>query len=122
MVNFVVVGGRLTKEVELQKSKSGRTYCTFMLACNRPLYNNAPAQVDYFYCIAWESVARYIKHSCSQGDVMIVTGKLQNVKKKDKPSDKDQITVTSIDRWADNEEGKYHNLTEDDFVVTPEDF
>ena len=78
MINNVVLVGRLTKDVELRKTNSNTSVCSFTLACNRPYQsnNNNAQTADFINCIAWRQSAEFLSRYASKGSIVAVTGRI----------------------------------------------
>lgn len=72
-INNVVLVGRLTKEIELKYTSSGKAYCKISLAVNRMKKD----EVDFINCIAWEKTAEVIAQYCTKGERLGVVGRIQ---------------------------------------------
>ena len=80
-MNIVSITGRLTKEVELRRTQSGKCVVTYSLAVKRP---RARDEVDFVNVVTWEKGAEYLHQYSHKGDVVAVSGSLQSRKWKDK--------------------------------------
>ena len=77
MINNVVLVGRLTKDIELRKTSSNISTCTFTLACNRKFSsgNNGPT-ADFINCVAWRQSADFLAQYASKGAIVGVEGRI----------------------------------------------
>lgn len=77
MINNVVLVGRLTKDIELRKTSSNISTCTFTLACNRKFSsgNNGPT-ADFISCVAWRQSADFLAQYASKGAIVGVEGRI----------------------------------------------
>ena len=77
--NKVILIGRLTRDVEVRSTNSGKNVASFTVAVNRP-YNkeHEHPEADFFNCVAWEQRADFIAKWFSKGDEIRVCGRLQN--------------------------------------------
>ena len=56
MINRVILTGRLTKDPELRKTKTGMSVCNFLLAVDRPKQKGQDkAMTDWISCGSWVS-------------------------------------------------------------------
>ena len=53
-MNNVQLIGRITKDIELKQTKTGKAYCNFTLAISREFNKE---ETDFINCIAWEKKA-----------------------------------------------------------------
>lgn len=70
--------GRVTKDVVLKTTTSGKSIVTFTLAVNRD-YKNAEGKydADFITCVAYEGIAETISKFVHKGDRFGVTGRIQ---------------------------------------------
>lgn len=74
-LNKVILGGRLTADVELKQTQSGVPVCTFTIAINR---RNGQNQETYFIrCQAWRATAEFISRYFRKGSSICVIGFIQ---------------------------------------------
>ena len=91
--NNVNLVGRLTKDIEIKKTNSGKEVTTFSLAVNDKKVNDQ--QVSFFFnIVAWEQCARYLKQYAGKGDLIGVNGRLTTRSYQNNRGDK--VTVTEI--------------------------
>lgn len=91
--NNVNLVGRLTKDIEIKKTNSGKEVSTFSLAVNDKKVNDQ--QVSFFFnIVAWEQCARYLKQYASKGDLIGVNGRLTTRQYQNTRGDK--VTVTEV--------------------------
>lgn len=77
-LNMVALTGRLTKDIELRKTTTGKDVCSFTLACNRvKKKDEEKAAADYISCTAWNSIAKFVSEYCHKGDFVTVRGSIQ---------------------------------------------
>lgn len=84
--NVVVLIGRLTKDVELRNTSTGKSVASFSIANNRKYNDNE--EVSYFNCIAWGKLGETIAKYCSKGNRILVNGRLQQRTWEDKNGNK----------------------------------
>ena len=73
MINRVVLVGRLTKDIELRKTNSNISTCTFTLACNRRYSSsqaNGQQTADFINCVAWRQSADFLAQYASKGAIV----------------------------------------------------
>lgn len=77
-MNKVIILGRISKDVELRTTTSGKSVATFTLAVNRD-YKNAEGKydADFIPCVAFEGKAETISKFVHKGDRFCVSGKIQ---------------------------------------------
>ena len=94
-MNRAVIIGRLTRDVDLRYTQSGKAVGNFTLAVNRPFKNQqGENEADFINCVAWgkqaESLAQYMK----KGNQVGVDGRIQTRTYDDK--DGKTVFVTEI--------------------------
>lgn len=72
-MNSVALTGRLTKDLELRSTNSGKDVASFTIAVDRPGVRDT---TDFINCVAWEQSARYLATYGGKGRMVAVTGKL----------------------------------------------
>ena len=91
--NNVNLVGRLTKNIEIKKTNSGKEVATFSLAVNDKKVNDQ--QVSFFFnIVAWEQCARYLKQYAGKGDLIGVNGRLTTRSYQNTRGEK--VTVTEV--------------------------
>lgn len=78
MLNTAIVAGRLTKDVELRHTNSGKSVCSFTLAVDRDFKNQAgEKETDFIDCVAFGHSAEFLSNYAAKGQVVMATGRLQ---------------------------------------------
>lgn len=91
-LNNVVLSGRLTKDVELKQSQSGKYYVQFTLAVDKLV--GKEKQADFISCVAWEKLAEVLSQYTHKGSKINVMGRLST--RNYKNSDGLTIYVTEV--------------------------
>lgn len=79
MINSVVLVGRLTKDIDLRKTSSNISTCSFTLACDKkfkPTQEGA-ATADFIQCVAWRQSADFLAQYATKGAIVGVEGSIQ---------------------------------------------
>lgn len=78
-INHVTLVGRLVKDVELRKTSSNTSVCSFTVACDRRIKSNQPGaqDADFISCIAWRQSADFLSKYGSKGTIISVEGRIQ---------------------------------------------
>lgn len=76
-INSVVLAGRITKEPELRKTQSGKSVCSFVIACDRPKTKDSEISADFIACVAWNQSADYLCAYAHTGDLIGIQGSIQ---------------------------------------------
>jgi single-strand DNA-binding protein len=94
MLNRVVLIGRLTKDVDLRYTQSGKAVANFTLAVDR---NFSKEATDFIRVLAWGGQAENCDKYLSKGKLAAVDGRLQI-----STYDKDGVKHTSAEVIADS--------------------
>lgn len=76
-INSVNVTGRFTKNPELKKTTTGKSYCTFALAINEGKNREGYDVAQFPTFIAWNKAAENIYQYMRKGSRIGITGKIQ---------------------------------------------
>ena len=77
MINNVVLVGRITRDVELKMSESGKAYTNFSLAVNRAFKGQDGKDADFINCRAFNKQAENLAKYCGKGSLIGVEGNIQ---------------------------------------------
>ena len=97
-INSVVLAGRITKEPELRKTQSGKSVCSFTLACDRPKAKDGESSADFISCVAWNQSADYLCTYAHIGDLIGVTGSIQTRSYDDQSGQRRYMTEVLVNR------------------------
>ena len=78
--NKVILGGRLTDNVELKQTGTGVSFVNFSIAVNRPYAKNNDASqqnVDFINIVAWRQRAEFVSRYFKKGSSICIVGSLQ---------------------------------------------
>lgn len=95
--NKVIMGGRLTSDVELKQTQSGIPVCSFTLAVNRKFAQDGKTPADFFNATAWRGTAEFISKYFGKGSSICVVGSLQNRSWTDQNGQKRYATDIVVD-------------------------
>lgn len=77
MVNSVILTGRLTKNLELRQTSTGKSMTYFNLAVNRNFKNEQGEQTaDFINCVAFGKQAENMTRFLTQGSLIAVEGRI----------------------------------------------
>ena len=76
--NKVILGGRISSDVELKQTVGGVPVCSFSLAVNRRPSRDGTAQADFFNVVVWRQTAEFVSKYFSKGSAICVVGSIQN--------------------------------------------
>ena len=74
MMNVVILQGRLTDKPFVKKTQSGKSVCSFTIACDRDFDRDT---ADFIDCVAWNHNAEFISNYFDRGNMILVQGRLQ---------------------------------------------
>ena len=77
MINNVTLVGRLTKDIELRYTQSGKANASFQLAVNRRFKQEGQPDADFISCVAWNGAADALSKYTSKGSLIGITGRIQ---------------------------------------------
>lgn len=72
-MNYVSLLGRLTKDVELKQTSTGKTYCRFTLAVKKEYASDG---ADFINCVAWDKRAEFLANYFAKGQRVLIQGRL----------------------------------------------
>ena len=87
MLNQIVLVGRLTRDIAVNKSNNGTKVATLGLAIPRSFKNSEGMyDTDFIDCVLFDSIAENTSEYCKKGDIVGVKGRVQSrvVEKDDK--------------------------------------
>lgn len=78
MLNQIVLVGRLTRDVVVNKSDKGVKVASISLAIPRSFKNSEGTyDTDFIECTAFDAIAENTSEYCTKGDIVGVKGRLQ---------------------------------------------
>lgn len=92
-LNKVILGGRLTADVEPRATPNGVAVAKFTIAINR---RGKDAGTDFIDCVAWRQTAEFISKYFAKGASICVMGELQKRVYKDKDGNNRSITEVNV--------------------------
>lgn len=79
MLNQIILVGRLTKEVQVNNSDSGKKVAKITLAIPRSFKNmDGIYDTDFIDCILWDNTATNTAEYCHKGDILGIKGRVQS--------------------------------------------
>ena len=106
--NRVIIGGRLTSDVELKTTPSGTYVTTFSIAVNRKRSKDGEQQSDFINCAAFKERAELISKYFRKGSSICIVGEIQTRKWQDNNGNNRYATevivneVNFVDSKSDN--------------------
>lgn len=95
--NKVILGGRLTADVELKTTPSGISVCTFSIAVNRKVAKDQEQKADFITCTAWRQTAEFISRYFKKGSSICIVGNLQRRELTNNVGQKQYATEVVVD-------------------------
>lgn len=83
-INKVILGGRITKDIECKQTQSGVAVCDFTIAVNRKYQKDGEQQADFINCKAFRSTAEFVSKYFKKGSSICITGSVQTRSWEDK--------------------------------------
>ena len=79
MLNQIVLVGRLTRNIKINKSENGKKIANISLAIPRSFKNmEGTYDTDFIDCVAFENIAENAASYCSKGDIVGVKRRVQS--------------------------------------------
>lgn len=99
MLNNCVFMGRIAQELELKKTTSNISVCSFTLAVQRSYKKEGEDyKTDWIDCIAFRNTADFISRCFRKGELIAVTGEMQTRTYTDKSGNKRKATELIIEK------------------------
>lgn len=95
-INKTIIQGRLTKDVELRSTQSGKPVCGFTVAWSEKVKETE--QKVFMPCVAWNAQAEFISKYFSKGQECVVEGKLVSRQWQDKNGNNRETIELIADR------------------------
>ena len=78
MLNKIILMGRLTRDPELRRTKSGTAVTSFSLAVDRDFKSQGgDKETDFIDIVAWRNTAEFVSKYFTKGRMAVVEGRLQ---------------------------------------------
>lgn len=96
-INKVILGGRLTSDIELKTTPSGVSVCSFSLAVNRKTGKDQEQKTDFIDCQAWRQTAEFLSRYFRKGSSLCIVGSIQKRTWKDQQGNNRYATEVVVD-------------------------
>ncbi len=99
MLNQIILVGRLTRKITVNKAENGVKVATISVAVPRSFKNvEGVYDTDFIDCVAFDLVAENTSQYCKKGDIVGIKGRIQTqvVEKDDKKENKLEIICEKI--------------------------
>lgn len=77
MLNHISLMGRITRDIELRYTNSGKPVTSFSIACERDYGAGGQRETDFFDIVAWNQAAEFASKYFAKGQLIALTGRLQ---------------------------------------------
>lgn len=71
-MNYTVLTGRITKDIELRQTQTGKSVVQFTLAVSR-----TKEETDFISCVAWNQTAELLATYTHKGSLIVLEGRIQ---------------------------------------------
>lgn len=95
-MNKVFLIGNVVKDIELQQTSSGVSFCNFTLAVNRSYKSDGETVTDFIPCIAWRGTAETLSKYTHKGDKLLVQGSIEIRNYEDRDGNKKTSTSINV--------------------------
>lgn len=113
-MNTCTLIGRVTKDIELKRTNSGKSVITFTLAVNKDYKNeNGTYDADFFDCVAFEKRAETISKYVHKGDRLAINGKINTRTYKRNDGSTAKVFEISVEGFEFLESKKTDNTSAD---------
>jgi len=97
-MNRIILIGRLTRDVELRSTNSGKSVASFTVAVDRPFKSqNGDKETDFINIVAWGKLADLCDSFIGKGRLVAVSGRLQIRSYEDREGNKRYVTEVVAD-------------------------
>lgn len=98
-MNIAVLQGRLTKDVEVRYTETGKVVANFTLAIDRPFVKeDGQREADFIPVVLWNKTAEVAGNNVHKGDRLAVIGRIQVRNYTDKNGVKRYVTEVVGDK------------------------
>lgn len=94
MLNRIIIQGRMTKDIEMRSTQSGKHVGSFSVAVERDFKDKQTGEkpVDFIDVTAWGGTADLVEKWMGKGRMVVIEGKLQTRTYEDKNGNKRKAT------------------------------
>lgn len=98
-MNKVLLTGRLVRDPEVRYTNSGKCYCQFTIAVDRPFANaDGTRTADFPSCAAWDKSAEFVGNHFSKGKWIEVEGRMQTRSYEAQDGSKRSVTEVAVEK------------------------
>lgn len=88
MLNCVTLMGRLTADLVLKTTTTGKEVCQFSIAVDRNHTQQGEKKSDFINIVAWNSAAKFVESYFKKGSMIAIQGSIQTRNYEDKNGNK----------------------------------
>lgn len=119
-LNKVIIMGRITTDLELKSTQSGKSVLSFTIAVDKYVAKGAEKQSDFITCVAWGQTGEFISKYFAKGRMIAIEGRLQTRNWEDKNGSKHYVTEVFVEAGNFTGEKKMDNDTPASRGYTPQ--
>lgn len=95
MLNQIILVGRLTRDITVNKAENGVKVATISIAVPRSFKNvEGVYDTDFIDCVAFDLIAENTSEYCNKGDIVGIKGRLQtNVLEKEDGKKENKLEI-----------------------------
>lgn len=90
MLNNINIQGRITKDIEIKTTPSGKKVCSFTIACGQKI--GKEERTSFLDCVAWEKRAEFIAAYFPKGTMILLSGRLETRNYQDSNGNNRKVT------------------------------
>lgn len=119
MINNVILVGRLTKDIVVKKTPSGKSVCRFTLAVDRRKSNDNQQTADFIQCVAWEKATDILARYTHKGSQIGIEGSIQtgSYEQDGKKTYTTEVVARSITLLGSKSEQTQETTVSDDLTI-----
>ena len=116
MLNKCILMGRMTKDIEIRHTNSGKAVGTFSIAISNGYGENQTT--DFINCVAWEKKAEFIENWFGKGRMILIVGRITTRSWEDETGQKKYATEVIVNEVSFAGEKREDVTTDsmDDFI------
>lgn len=98
-MNIVVLIGRIVRDIEVRYTEKDLAVSNFTIAVRKD-YKNAEGEYesDYINCVAFGNISQYLQKYSNKGDMVAISGRMQNRNYEDKEGNKRYSTEILVNK------------------------
>ena len=111
MLNNINIQGRITKDIEIKTTPSGKKVCSFTIACGQKIGQDE--RTSFIDCVAWEKRAEFIANYFPKGTMILLSGRLESRSYQDNAGNNRKVTevvVSEVNFCGDKKQNSDDNF------------